>query len=134
MDWLTITGLGACGGAVVQAVTLSNDVHAWQSARRDALARGKSLLPKLAESIDPRSEALVALTRLVMGALAGFVFHSQVTGTYAAIAVGAAAPALLKQFGAARSLAALNVPEGTMSGTAASQGIADTDALLPEDG
>ena len=36
--------LGACGGGIVQAVTTSAEVHAWQHARRLALTSKNRLL------------------------------------------------------------------------------------------
>jgi hypothetical protein len=49
--------------------------------------------------MDVKADALVLLTRFFLGATGGAVFHSQIVGTTAAIAIGASAPALLAQFG-----------------------------------
>jgi hypothetical protein len=108
MDWLIAVGLGACGGAIVQGISLWGDVISWQRARRIALAGGLSSLPSLAKYVDPPADGLVALTRLILGALAALLFHAQVTGSVAIIAVGASAPALLRQLGTARSVVALD--------------------------
>ena len=74
------------------------------------------------------SDSLVFLTRLALGAVAGFIFRGQVDGATAAVAVGASAPALLKQLGA------LHYPgeqtdEGTVLGTAAPRGRTDVKSV-----
>jgi hypothetical protein len=104
VDWLTATALGASGGAIVEVISLWGNLTAWQKARRDALNSKKRSLPSLTTYMDPLPDTLVALTRFLLGALAGLMFHSQVTGTMAAIAVGASAPALLRQLGTARNI------------------------------
>jgi hypothetical protein len=103
MEWLTASALGACGGVLVQVIDLWTDLDAWHKSRREAIRRGDPSLPKLTAFIDPQADILVAVTRLILGALAGLIFHTQVTGAVAAIAVGAAAPALLRQFGTQRA-------------------------------
>jgi hypothetical protein len=100
MGWLAAMGLGALGGAVVELIEVWGKVTDWQKARRDAMGSGRRPLPALSEHIDPFPDILVAMTRLLLGAVAGFLFHPQVTGIAAAIAVGASAPALLRQLGA----------------------------------
>jgi hypothetical protein len=64
MNWLSVTLLGACGGGVVQAVTMSADIHAWQHAHRYALTDKREQLPRLVHYIDPPADALVLLTRV----------------------------------------------------------------------
>ena len=78
-------------------------------------------MPKLALDVGVPADSLVFSTRLALGAVAGFIFRGQVDGATAAVAVGASAPALLKQLGA------LHYPgeqtdEGTVLGTAAPKG------------
>ncbi len=133
MYWLTAVGFGACGGAVVQAITTSASVHAWHAARLGARLK-KQPLPTLTSYLDPPADVLVLVTRMSLGAIAGILFHAQVSGATAAIVVGASAPALLRQFGAARSLAELDSDEGTDSAAAASQSVAGLDSTLAEDG
>jgi hypothetical protein len=101
VDVCLAVGLGAIGGAVAEAVHGCGNLFAWQKARHTALLRNRQP-PALTKYIDPLSDVLVAVTRLLMGAGAGWVFHDQVTGVTAAIAVGASAPALLAQVGAGR--------------------------------
>jgi hypothetical protein len=107
VDWLAVTALGAVGGALVEVVNLYGRMTGWQSARHAARARGESDLPGLSSYIDVPADSLVALTRLLLGAAAGLVFHTQVSGAAAAVAVGACAPALLRQVGSSRSIAEL---------------------------
>jgi hypothetical protein len=102
MDWQTATALGAAGGALVEAMNLYARVIAWQEARHTVRGKGKRALPKLSAFVDPPADLLAALTRLALGALAGWVFHAQLIGPEAAVAVGAAAPAVLRQLGTFR--------------------------------
>jgi hypothetical protein len=104
VNWAFAAMYGALGGGVIEAVVFYGRLSAWQSARHRALARNSRHLPRIQKYIDPLSDTLAALTRLGLGAIAGALFHWQITGAYAAIAVGASAPALLLQFGAARSV------------------------------
>jgi len=132
MSWLAAVGLGACGGAVVQAASFYARVQAWQAARVKARGAKQSTLPLLTLYIDPLADVLVLLTRMALGALAGGLFHAQVSGATAAIAVGAAAPALLSQFGTTRSVASLATHDGTDASAAASKMIAELDSLAKE--
>lgn len=128
MDWFAVTALGACGGAVVQAVDLAASVSQWRQARHDARLKHESLLPKLSAYVDMTADALVLLTRLVLGALAGLVFHGQIDGATAAVAVGASAPALLRQLGTLRTSGAVQADGAAVSQPAASIGLADVGA------
>jgi hypothetical protein len=101
--WQAIA-LGATGGFVVEFVSMWGYLTNWQSARRDHLRRGKKPLPKLGHYVDIPADGLVAITRILMGAAAGWAFYPQAAGPLAAIAVGAAAPALLRQFKGARTI------------------------------
>lgn len=122
MDWPTVTALGAVGGALVEFVNVYARLAGWQSARHAARERGESDLPGLSAYIDAPADSLVALTRLVLGATAGLVFHAQVSGAVAAIAVGACAPALLRQVGSSRGIAGLVQTVGNASDTSPSAG------------
>lgn len=104
MDWPTAVAYGAMGGAIVEAVVFYGRISTWQAMRHRVLAKGKGRLPPLRRYIDLPSDLLAAVTRLLLGAGAGWLFHSQITGVYAAVAVGASAPALLRQLGAAKSV------------------------------
>lgn len=132
MEWLTAVGLGACGGAVVQLVSFYAKLQAWQAARGKARAARRHTLPLLTSYIDLLAEILVLVTRLGLGALAGLIFHTQIDGVTAAIAVGAAAPALLSQLGTARGIVALDVGDGTDIHEPASKVMTDLDPLAKE--
>jgi hypothetical protein len=101
MQWLAACALGACGGVIVEVIQAWGDLVEWQHARRAAW-RHRWRLPLPAHYIDVPARALVLATRLALGALAGLIFHAQITGSVAAIAVGASAPALLEQLGRGR--------------------------------
>jgi hypothetical protein len=108
MDWPTAAALGAAGGAVVEAISAWENLTTWQKDRHHARTDPHRPLPKLtAGYFDPLADTLVALTRLILGAAAGVLLHMQVTGAVAAIAVGAAAPALLRQLGTVPSMHAV---------------------------
>jgi hypothetical protein len=108
VDWLLAMGYGALGGAVVEAVVSSERILAWNAARHQALVRAGGR-PALSAYVDPLSDIAAGLTRVLLGALAGMLFHSQVTGGYAAIAVGCSAPTVLRQLGSARLTSAFEV-------------------------
>lgn len=103
------------GGAIVEAVVFYGRISTWQAMRHRVLAKGKGRLPPLRRYIDLPSDLLAAVTRLLLGAGAGWLFHSQITGVYAAVAVGASAPALLRQLGAAKSV------RGAVEGSSSSE-------------
>ena len=92
---------------MVQLVELAVSVKAWQKARHEALIKREASLPKLKLYVDLPADSLVFLTHLALGALAAYIFRGQVVGATAAIAVGASAPALLKQLGGFQQLAGL---------------------------
>lgn len=110
MDWLLAMTYGAIGGAVVEAVVSSDRVLAWNAARHQALAHTPATpVPALTAYLDPLSDVAAGVTRILLGAVAGWLFHSQVTGAYAAIAVGCSAPTVLRQLGSARLTSALGL-------------------------
>lgn len=104
MDWVTATWLGAAGGALVQAIAVYVCVGSWHEARRECRDRRDPDLPPLSRFIDFPADTAVAVTRLVLGAAAGAIFHGQIVGMAAAVAVGASAPAVLQQLGQVRSI------------------------------
>jgi hypothetical protein len=117
MDWQTATVSGMAGGAIIEAIAVWGNLAAWQRARHRARSRGRDL-PKLTRYLDPAADGLVALTRLVLGGLAAFLLHAQISGMISAIAVGASAPALLSQLGAlqpARTASDEGLPESAGS-------------------
>ena len=94
LSWSAAVAYGAVGGLVVEAVFTWRRLQAWQQARHTAMA-AQGPLPAITKFIDPGADVSVAFTRAVLGCLAGWALHSQVTGMVAALTVGASAPALL---------------------------------------
>ncbi|WP_284433015.1 hypothetical protein [Streptomyces sp. TUS-ST3] len=124
MPWTTSIACGGLGGLVVEIVVFYGRIATWQAARHRALAkdRRRDQLPSLGKYIDAPSDALAAVTRLTLGAGAGWIFSPQLTGVFAAVAVGASAPALLRQLGSAKTLqAALSGSNSTASAVEPSQ-------------
>jgi hypothetical protein len=105
MDWAVAAALGMVGGGLVEAVAVWGNLAAWQKDRHEARRRRRKL-PALTRYLDPAADSLVAATRLLLGAAAALVLHTQISGVVTAIAVGASAPALLAQLGASRPVAA----------------------------
>jgi hypothetical protein len=98
---LTAIYYGAAGGLITEAVDVWQRLRSWRQARQAALI-GRKPLPGLAPRfIDPAPDLCVALTRAALGCVAGWLLHTEITGMYAALAVGASAPALLAGLGKA---------------------------------
>jgi hypothetical protein len=93
---------GGVGGLIIEAVDIWGRLRTWQQDRHGARAGNESLpMPSLARYIDPVPDTTVALTRALLGCAAGWLLHDEITGVYAAMAVGASAPALLAGIGKA---------------------------------
>ncbi|MEV0360625.1 hypothetical protein AB0H71_31670 [Nocardia sp. NPDC050697] len=107
MDWRIAVAAGAAGGIVVELVALLGNLTEYREGRKVARAARKKL-PHWNRYFDPGPDLAAAATRLLLGAVAGGLFHDQVTSAVAALAVGTAAPALFTQFGAARSISETN--------------------------
>src|SRR5689334_21503404 len=103
LPWPEAVGFGAIGGLVVEIVFTYRRLNAWQQARHAAAAAGRRSRPTYTRFIDPGPDLSVAFSRAVLGALAGLLLRSEVTGVYAALTVGASAPALLAGLGKAAS-------------------------------
>ena len=99
LSWYAAVGYGAIGGLVVEAVVLWGRLREWQAASRLVLGT-TGPKPGLGQFVDPGPDLAVALTRALLGALLGFLLRDQLTGAYAAVAVGASAPGVLTQLGA----------------------------------
>ena len=91
---------GAVGGLITEASLMSRWLEAWRQARHEAVTHRKKR-PGLTMFIDPVADLAVALTRAGLGAVAGWLLHDQLTGVYAALTVGASAPAVLAALGRA---------------------------------
>lgn len=114
LPWPEAAGLGAIGGLVVEIVFTYRRLSAWQQACHAAAAAGKRSRPSYTSFIDPGPDLAVACSRAVLGVLAGLLLRSEVTGVYAALAVGASAPALLAGLGKAATPA--QVPRAEREG------------------
>ena len=101
--WAEAMASGAGGGLIAEAVVTFGRLHAWQQARHAARAVADPL-PRIDAFVDPPADSLAALFRVVLGGAAGWLLHAEVTGVYAAVAVGASAPALLAQVGRATTV------------------------------
>ncbi|WP_054812533.1 hypothetical protein [Nocardia arizonensis] len=104
MDWRIAVLAGAAGGLVVEAVAFLSNLTEYRQARMEARATRENVLPHWNRFFDPLADSAAAGTRLLLGAVAAGLFHGQVTTLMAAVAVGAAAPALFGQIGAAKSV------------------------------
>lgn len=117
---------------MVEFVSLWGYLTSWQAARREHLKHHTTPLSPLGEYVDLPADALVAATRLLMGAGVGWLFYPQATGPLAAIAVGAAAPALLKQFQGARTLDGARQRDAVLGETTSQQQLAaETGTVAP---
>jgi hypothetical protein len=115
VDWFHGAVYGAVGGALIEALVFNERLLAWQAARRQVREARRRKLPVLRAYIDPSADLAAALSRLLLGALAGWLLHSQITGLYAAVAAGASAPALLRQLGSYRGMR--DIVQGGPAGT-----------------
>ncbi|MFD0374567.1 hypothetical protein [Streptomyces sp. NPDC127112] len=121
LTWIEVTACGAGGGLIAEAVVTFGRLHAWQQARHAARA-STSPLPAFGAFVDPLADSLSALFRVALGGAAAWLLHAEVTGVYAAVTVGASAPALLAQVGRASTAAdALRGPGSEEPGEASSR-------------
>ena len=104
LTWIEAAACGAGGGLIAEAVVTYGRLNAWQQARHSARAAAEPL-PRIGAFVDPLADSLTALLRVVLGCAAGWLLHAEVSGMYAAVTVGASAPALLAQVGRAASRA-----------------------------
>jgi hypothetical protein len=104
LTWAEAMACGAGGGLLAEAIVTFGRLNAWQQARHAARSVADPL-PRISAFVDPPADSLAALFRLVLGGVAGWLLHAEVTGVYAAVIVGASAPALLAQVGRATTAA-----------------------------
>ncbi|MFF0390634.1 hypothetical protein ACFYS8_18375 [Kitasatospora sp. NPDC004615] len=107
MDWAHAAGYGAVGGAVVELVVANGRLLAWQAARHRARQERRRRMPPLRHYVDFSADLAAGLSRIALGAVTGWLLHSQITGLYAAVAAGASAPAVLRQIGSFTSAQAV---------------------------
>ncbi len=94
--------LGAGGGALVEALTLFKWISVWQNARRRTTGELEETPPSWRRYVDVAAHAWLLVIRMPLGAGAALLFGAtgQISGAYAAVAFGFAAPAVLAQLGA----------------------------------
>jgi hypothetical protein len=111
---LTAIYYGAAGGLITEAVDMWQRLRSWRQARQAALIGGTPLPALAPRFIDPAPDLSVAFTRAALGCVAGWLLHDEITGMYAALAVGASAPALLASIGRATTPAEIigRLPDG----------------------
>jgi hypothetical protein len=113
LTWAEAAVCGAGGGLIVEVVVTFGRLRDWQQARHAARATAGQL-PRIGKFVDPLADSLAALFRVALGCTAAWLLHEEVTGVYAAVTVGASAPALLAQLGRATTTAdALRAGPGT---------------------
>ena len=93
-------GYGAIGGLITELIVMLRWIEAWRQASHVAMARRRRR-PAITRYIDPVTDSAVALTRAGLGALVGWLLHDELTGVYAAVTVGACAPAVIAALGKA---------------------------------
>ncbi|RKN39454.1 hypothetical protein [Streptomyces hoynatensis] len=93
--------LGGAGGGLIELVTLYDRLGSWQQARRTPTGLLRKNPPRLAAYVDLGPFLVIGAIRIALGAATATAFGAsgQVGGGYAALTVGAAAPALLAQVG-----------------------------------
>lgn len=101
MAWWQFSLLGACGGALVELLSLYQSLFAWQKARKASTGKIRKTPAKLHNYVDVPAHTWLLLIRCLLGALASGLFgvSGQITGAVAGIALGSAAPAILAQLG-----------------------------------
>lgn len=107
MSWWQYTILGAGGGALAEALALFNWITVWQASRRAASGRLKKAPPHWRQYIDVPAHAWMLLYRALLGAGAAALFTvtGQISGAYAAVTLGFAAPAILTRLGSTPAVA-----------------------------
>lgn len=107
MAWWQFALLGAGGGAIVEVLTTFRSVALWQEARRDTSGRMKRVQPRLRSYVDVPVIAWLLLLRTTLGAVTAVLFGvtGQIAGSYGALVIGFAAPAILAQLGSVPQVA-----------------------------
>ncbi|MEU6075477.1 hypothetical protein [Micromonospora sp. NPDC047074] len=122
LTWFEAAACGAVGGLVTEAIVTFGRLRAWQQARHAARVAG-SPLPGITTYVDPPADALAAAFRTALGVAAGWLLHDQITGLYAAVLVGASAPALLAQVGRANTAEVVQAGGEPAVGTRGEEGV-----------
>lgn len=109
MQWWQFAVFGAAGGLSVELLAVFRGCAQWQAARRTASGRRRARPPALRRYLDTTAHGCLAVLRSAIGAGAALLFGTsgQISGAYAAVALGVCAPAMLAQLGASPQIASL---------------------------
>lgn len=109
MNWWQFGLLGAGGGLSVELLAVFRGCAQWQAARRTATGRRRAKPPALRQYLDTAAHACLAVLRGAIGATTALLFGAsgQISGAYAAVALGVCAPAVLATLGAVPQVASL---------------------------
>lgn len=123
--------LGGAGGATVEILALFYSVIQWQTNRKTTKGRLKAHPPKLRRYVDPYAASVVLILRVALGAFVAWLFGytGQITGAVAAVALGFAAPMVLKELGANSDVQAMvkGVPSALPTANAMEGRLIDND-------
>lgn len=109
MRWWESALLGAGGGAIVEVLSLFKWLSAWQLARRLDSGLVRDDPPRLTRYVDVPAHVGMLILRAFLGAVSAAVFAAgdQISGAYAAVALGFCGPALLGRLGELPQVASL---------------------------
>ncbi|MGV9247367.1 hypothetical protein [Streptomyces sp. NPDC003710] len=134
MSWWQFGLFGAGGGLSVELLAVFRGCMQWQAARRTASGRRRARPPALWHYLDTAAHVCLAVLRAGMGAAAALMFAAtgQISGAYAAVALGVSAPAVLATLGAVPQVA--NLVAGSSVPAAANGGAPQGDGTLEATG
>ncbi|WP_427919789.1 hypothetical protein [Streptomyces sp. cg40] len=125
MGWWQFALLGAGGGLSVELLAVFRGCTQWQAARRTATGRRRTKPPALRQYLDTSAHACLAVLRAAIGATMAALFgvSGQISGAYAAVALGVCAPAVLATLGAVPQIAGFvnGTPSAVVGGNAPSE-------------
>ncbi|MEU6368113.1 hypothetical protein ABZ876_20805 [Streptomyces sp. NPDC046931] len=134
MSWWQSGLFGAGGGLSVELLAVFRGCMQWQAARRTASGRRRARPPALWHYLDTAAHACLAVLRAGMGAATALLFAAtgQISGAYAAVALGVSAPAVLATLGAVPQVA--NLVAGSPVPAPANNGVPRGDGTLEATG
>jgi hypothetical protein len=101
MQWWQFALLGACGGGLVELLSVFKTIATWQADRKTPTGKVRKKPASLRVYLDVPAHAWMTAFRMALGAGAAVLFGTsgQIGGAYAAVALGLSAPTLLTQLG-----------------------------------
>jgi hypothetical protein len=130
----TAAYLGAFGGSLVSASSFSSDIFSWQEGRKKQRLANRGPVISMMRYVDPVSDILALLTRAGLGVAAACIFRHEVTGSIAAVAVGASAPGIIAQFGKRTFPDFVTEPEDERKSAAKNENIGEMTNPVPQQG